>query len=130
MPNIPTTFIRVEATVKNHGKYQIKTALAMHCDVTPVSIFARKSYFYPDLPKNYQISQYRKPLAEGGFVEIELDGKKKKINLVRIHLEEDAGKLLHEIGSEKIDGSFVDFNRNQFPFLSSMTKSNMPFRGS
>lgn len=95
----------------------LKTALALGCDIPPASIFARKNYFYPDLPKDYQISQYEHPLAENGFFKIETPSGKKQINLVRAHLEEDAGKLLHEIGSQQIDGSLVDFNRCGVPLL-------------
>src|SRR6202166_3785348 len=73
-------------------------AMALECRINEVSIFARKNYFYPDLPKGYQISQYDKPLAEFGFIEIDLDGEKKKIGVIRLHLEEDAGKSLH-VGS-------------------------------
>src|SRR5882724_3534732 len=71
-------------------------AMALECRVNEVSIFARKNYFYPDLPKGYQISQYDKPLAEFGFIDIDVDGTKKKIGVTRLHLEEDAGKSLHE----------------------------------
>src|SRR5450759_3410454 len=71
-------------------------AMALQCRVNETSIFARKNYFYPDLPKGYQISQYDKPLAEFGFIEINLNESKKKIGITRLHLEEDAGKSLHE----------------------------------
>src|ERR1700675_4956351 len=71
-------------------------AMALQCRVNEASIFARKNYFYPDLPKGYQISQYDKPLAEFGFIEILASASKKKIGITRLHLEEDAGKSLHE----------------------------------
>src|SRR5689334_2758478 len=71
-------------------------AMALNCEVRETSIFARKNYFYPDLPKGYQISQYDKPLAEHGWIEIDAGGAKKKIGITRLHLEEDAGKSLHE----------------------------------
>jgi aspartyl-tRNA(Asn)/glutamyl-tRNA(Gln) amidotransferase subunit B len=80
---------------------------------------ARKHYFYPDLPKNYQISQYELPLAEGGEVQIEVNGERKSIGLVRIHLEEDAGKLIHD---EKKPFSYVDFNRTGVPLLEIVSK--------
>ena len=89
----------------------IRMGLAAHCAIAPRSIFARKSYFYPDLPKGYQISQYEAPVCKGGYVEIPGDGNgaapKRRIRLVRIHLEEDAGKNVHEAGY-----SLVDFNRS------------------
>src|SRR5918996_2599471 len=75
--------------------YAIKAALALGCDIQPLSIFARKNYFYPDLPKGYQISQYERPLALGGGLDITVDGSK-HVGLTRIHMEEDAGKSLHE----------------------------------
>ncbi len=99
---------------KKAVEYALKLALALNCKINLKSIMARKNYFYPDLPKNYQISQYEIPLAEGGEVEIEVNGKKKKINLVRIHIEEDAGKLIHD---EKNPYSYVDFNRAGIPLL-------------
>lgn len=95
-------------------EYALKLALALNCKINLKSIMARKNYFYPDLPKNYQISQYELPLAEGGSVEIEVNGVKKRINLVRIHIEEDAGKLIHD---EKKPFSYVDFNRAGVPLL-------------
>ena len=88
----------------------VKSALALNCKISKFSRFARKNYFYPDLPKNYQISQFEEPVATNGY--IDLKGKKIRIN--RAHLEEDAGKLIH---SEKEDYSFVDLNRCGIPLL-------------
>jgi len=97
--------------------YSLRTALALNCKINPSSQFARKQYFYPDLPKNYQISQYDLPMAENGFLEIEVEGNKKKIGITRVHLEEDAGKLLHYIGSQALDCSLLDLNRSGVPLL-------------
>src|SRR6185503_13529191 len=81
------------------------------------SVFARKNYFYPDLPKGYQISQYDRPLCEGGAVEILAEGERKRIGLVRIHLEEDAGKSLHPEGKEGVTTTRVDLNRAGVPLI-------------
>jgi aspartyl-tRNA(Asn)/glutamyl-tRNA(Gln) amidotransferase subunit B len=90
-------------------------AMALECRINEVSIFARKNYFYPDLPKGYQISQYDKPLAEFGFIEIDLDGEKKKIGVTRLHLEEDAGKSLHEGFEDSAQKTAIDLNRTGVP---------------
>lgn len=95
-------------------EYTIKTGLATNCRINPSSRFARKNYFYPDLPKGYQISQYELPLCEHGHVEIVVDGAVKKIGLTRIHLEEDAGKNLHQSGG---GASLVDLNRAGTPLM-------------
>ena len=95
-------------------EYIIKTGLATHCTISPFSRFARKNYFYPDLPKGYQISQYELPLCERGHVEIVVDGKVKRIGLTRIHLEEDAGKNLH---TSEAGASLVDLNRAGTPLM-------------
>ncbi|MBI2915509.1 MAG: Asp-tRNA(Asn)/Glu-tRNA(Gln) amidotransferase subunit GatB [Elusimicrobia bacterium] len=93
----------------------VKTALALNCRVNEESIFARKQYFYPDLPKNYQISQYEKPLSEKGYLMISEPAK--KVGITRIHLEEDAGKLLHTIGPVELKYSLVDLNRTGIPLM-------------
>ena len=74
----------------------IKASLALNCEIRPVSRFARKNYFYPDLPKGYQISQYDQPLAEHGYVDIVVDGAAKRIGVTRVHMEDDAGKNIHD----------------------------------
>lgn len=94
--------------------YALKMALATHCRVAPFSRFARKNYFYPDLPKGYQISQYELPIAENGHIEIGLDGQTKRIGITRIHMEEDAGKLIHDASAPT---SYVDFNRTGVPLI-------------
>ncbi|MCK9433110.1 MAG: Asp-tRNA(Asn)/Glu-tRNA(Gln) amidotransferase subunit GatB [Candidatus Omnitrophica bacterium] len=92
--------------------YAIKVALALNCKVQEYTKFDRKNYFYPDLPKNYQVSQYDLPLSVHGFLDIELDGRLKRIGITRVHMEEDAGKLMHQENS-----SLVDFNRTGIPLL-------------
>src|SRR5512137_173064 len=96
-------------------EFALRTGLALGCDVRPMSVFARKNYFYPDLPKGYQISQYELPVCLGGAVDITVDGVEKRIRLVRIHMEEDAGKNLHDVGPGGESG--VDLNRASVPLL-------------
>jgi aspartyl-tRNA(Asn)/glutamyl-tRNA(Gln) amidotransferase subunit B len=96
-------------------EYAIKTGLATNCTVSLFSRFARKNYFYPDLPKGYQISQYELPICEHGHLEIVVDGMVKKIGITRIHMEEDAGKNIHESGGGSY--SFVDLNRAGVPLM-------------
>jgi aspartyl-tRNA(Asn)/glutamyl-tRNA(Gln) amidotransferase subunit B len=98
-------------------EFAIKLGLAANCRIAPHSLFARKNYFYPDLPKGYQISMYEYPLAEDGFIEIVVDGKKKRIKIIRIHMEEDAGKLKHGETPETASFSYVDFNRTGVPLV-------------
>jgi aspartyl-tRNA(Asn)/glutamyl-tRNA(Gln) amidotransferase subunit B len=94
------------------------TAQALHCEVRERSIFARKNYFYPDLPKGYQISQYDKPLAEHGWIEVPTaDGSTKRIGITRLHMEEDAGKSLHEGFADSATRSYIDLNRCGTPLV-------------
>jgi aspartyl-tRNA(Asn)/glutamyl-tRNA(Gln) amidotransferase subunit B len=103
-------------------EYAMKMSLATHCSINDACTFARKNYFYPDLPKGYQISQYAYPLAEHGHVEIEINGGKKRIGITRIHMEEDAGKLLHD---EHNPSSYVDLNRTGVPLIEIVSEPDM-----
>jgi aspartyl-tRNA(Asn)/glutamyl-tRNA(Gln) amidotransferase subunit B len=95
----------------------VRAALALGCDVRTLSLFARKHYFYPDLPKGYQISQYEEPLAIGGSVPMRLDGVERAVPLQRIHMEEDAGKLIHDDAVTGGGASHVDLNRAGVPLI-------------
>ncbi len=102
-------------------EYGIMVGLALNCEIPPLNQFARKNYFYPDLPKGYQISQYDRPLAINGYVVIKLkDGESKRIRVRRAHMEEDTGKLTH-IG----DGSLVDYNRAGVPLLEIVSEPDL-----
>lgn len=103
---------------KKMVEYALKVALALNCQIAPRCKFDRKNYYYPDLPKNYQISQYDLPLATNGYLEVEVDGQTRRIGIIRVHMEEDAGKLIHE-GEALNPGqySLVDLNRTGVPLL-------------
>ena len=103
----------------------MRAALALNCTVHEHSRFARKNYFYPDLPKGYQISQYELPLATGGWVEIEHDGKAKRVGITRLHLEEDAGKSLHDGFPHSDEKTYVDFNRCGTPLSEIVSEPDM-----
>ena len=102
---------------KRAVEFATLAAMALNCRVNETSIFARKNYFYPDLPKGYQISQYDKPLAEHGFIEIKTDAGRKKIGITRVHLEEDAGKSLHEGFPDAAEKTAIDLNRTGVPLI-------------
>ena len=103
-------------------EWGIRTALAFDCEIAPVMKFDRKQYFYPDLPKNYQISQYDQPLAQHGHLDLGLDGRTKRVRIRRIHLEEDAGKLLHEASQSQ---TCIDFNRTGVPLLEIVSEPDL-----
>jgi aspartyl-tRNA(Asn)/glutamyl-tRNA(Gln) amidotransferase subunit B len=103
----------------------IQAALATHCNVNAFSRFARKNYFYPDLPKGYQISQYDQPLAEHGWVEAEVDGAKKRFGITRIHLEDDAGKSIHDGFKDSDRYTYVDLNRSGTPLIEIVSDPDM-----
>ena len=98
-------------------EFAVRAGLAMECEITPSSKFDRKNYFYPDLPKNYQISQYDIPLCQNGQVSFEFEGELRTVALRRIHLEEDAGKSIHAEVTGDPTRSFMDFNRAGVPLL-------------
>ena len=102
---------------KKAVEFATLAAMALNCRVNETSIFARKNYFYPDLPKGYQISQYDKPLAEFGSIEVPSEGGKKKIGITRVHLEEDAGKSLHEGFPDSDEKTAIDLNRTGVPLI-------------
>ncbi|MGB7708972.1 MAG: Asp-tRNA(Asn)/Glu-tRNA(Gln) amidotransferase subunit GatB [Microcoleus sp.] len=113
-------------------EYAVKAGLALNCEIAPYSKFDRKQYFYPDLPKNYQISQFDLPIATNGWLEIELvdasgNSTRKKIGITRLHMEEDAGKLVHG-GSDRISGStysMVDYNRAGVPLIEIVSEPDL-----
>jgi aspartyl-tRNA(Asn)/glutamyl-tRNA(Gln) amidotransferase subunit B len=102
--------------------FALRAALATHCQIAGTSRWARKNYFYPDLPKGYQISMYELPLATHGYIDIEVNDRPKRVGLTRIHMEEDAGKSLHDSAS---DASFVDLNRAGVPLLEIVSDPDM-----
>ncbi|AMK12140.1 Asp-tRNA(Asn)/Glu-tRNA(Gln) amidotransferase subunit GatB [Pseudodesulfovibrio indicus] len=104
------------------AEYAAKMGLATDCVVNLKSVFARKNYFYPDLPKGYQISQFELPICEHGHVDIEVDGVKKRVGLTRIHMEEDAGKNIHSAAD---NASFVDLNRTGVPLIEIVSEPDM-----
>ena len=105
--------------------YAIRAGLALGCTVQPHSVFARKNYFYPDLPKGYQISQYELPIATGGLVEFPVGGEMRRVGITRVHMEEDAGKSLHEGFADADRKSYVDFNRSGVPLIEIVSEPDL-----
>jgi aspartyl-tRNA(Asn)/glutamyl-tRNA(Gln) amidotransferase subunit B len=102
-------------------EYAIRLGLAVGCSINPRSVFARKNYFYPDLPKGYQISQYEEPICRHGFADITVEGTTKRIGITRIHMEEDAGKSIHDMDTDTL----VDVNRCGTPLLEIVSEPDM-----
>ena len=107
---------------KKAFEYCIKAGLSFNCEINDMAIFERKNYFYPDLPKSYQISQLEKPICLGGIIPFEINGQEKNIRLNRIHLEEDAGKLSHD---GMLNASLIDFNRCSVPLIEIVTEPDI-----
>ena len=103
-------------------EFALRAGLATHCEITRMSRLARKNYFYPDLPKGYQISQYELPICANGYIDIEVAGATKRVRLTRIHMEEDAGKNIHD---QHGDSSLVDLNRAGVPLLEIVSEPDM-----
>ncbi len=105
--------------------FAVRTALALGCEIHERSVFARKNYFYPDLPKGYQISQYELPLATGGGLDIVVDGETRHVRLTRIHMEEDAGKSLHEGFADSDRRTYLDYNRAGVPLIEIVSEPDL-----
>ena len=103
-------------------EFAIKASLALNCDIAEVSKFDRKNYFYPDLPKAYQISQFDQPIGQHGWIDIEVNGQTKRIGITRLHLEEDAGKLIH---ADDNNASLADFNRVGTPLIEIVSEPDL-----
>jgi len=103
--------------------FAVRAGLATACQITPHSVFARKNYFYPDLPKGYQISQFELPICVGGYLDIEVEGENQRIGITRIHMEEDAGKLVHPEADHGV--SYVDYNRACVPLIEIVSEPDM-----
>ena len=110
---------------KQFLEYAMKACLATNCTIAPTNRFARKNYFYPDLPKGYQISQFEEPLGINGYINININGAKKRIGLTRIHMEEDAGKLIHGENLGSPGKSYVDFNRTGVPLCEVVSEPDL-----
>ncbi|WMW66147.1 Asp-tRNA(Asn)/Glu-tRNA(Gln) amidotransferase subunit GatB [Nitratidesulfovibrio liaohensis] len=103
-------------------EFAARMGMAVNCTVNPVSVFARKNYFYPDLPKGYQISQFETPICEHGYLDITVNGQTRRIGITRIHMEDDAGKNIHSAGD---NASYVDLNRSGVPLIEIVSEPDM-----
>lgn len=106
-------------------EYALRVAKALHCTVPEESVFARKNYFYPDLDKGFQITQYDKPLAVSGYLDIEGDEGEKRVRITRVHMEEDPGRLVHKGGTDRPRYSLVDYNRAGIPLIEIVTEPDL-----
>ena len=107
-------------------EYAVRAGLALNCEISRFSKFDRKNYYYPDLPKNFQTSQFDLPICEHGYLDVEVDGEVKRLRITRAHMEEDAGKLVHHGTSiTDSDYSLVDYNRTGTPLLEIVSEPDM-----
>lgn len=106
-------------------EYAVRAALALNCSIANFSKFDRKNYYYPDMPKNYQVSQYDLPIAQHGYLDIEVEGQTKRIGITRLHMEEDAGKLVHQGNIMTTPYSLVDYNRTGVPLIEIVSEPDM-----
>ena len=109
-------------------EYAVRIGLALNCRIAERSQFHRKNYFYPDMPKNYQISQYDEPLCVGGWLDVDVDGEPRRVGITRVHLEEDTGKSLHVGATGRIHGadySLVDYNRAGIPLVEIVSEPDL-----
>ena len=106
-------------------EFAVLAAMALNLHIRETSIFARKNYFYPDLPKGYQISQYDRPLAEHGYIDIVVGGQKKRIGITRLHMEEDAGKSIHDGFADSTTSTYIDLNRTGTPLVEIVSEPDM-----
>lgn len=106
-------------------EFAVRAGLALNCKILPFSKFDRKNYYYPDLPKNYQTSQYDLPIAVNGYLDIEVNGETKRIGITRIHMEEDAGKLVHAGTISNADYTLVDYNRTGVPLIEIVSEPDL-----
>ena len=106
-------------------EFAVLAAMALNCHIRETSIFARKNYFYPDLPKGYQISQYDRPLAEHGYIDIVAGGQNKRIGITRLHMEEDAGKSMHDGFADSSTSTYIDLNRTGTPLVEIVSEPDM-----
>ena len=106
-------------------EFAVLAAMALHCEIRETSIFARKNYFYPDLPKGYQISQYDRPIAEHGYIDIVVAGHNKRIGITRLHMEEDAGKSIHDGFADSSTNTYIDLNRTGTPLVEIVSEPDM-----
>src|SRR5438128_2000033 len=110
---------------KKAVEFATLAAMSLNCHIRETSIFARKNYFYPDLPKGYQISQYDKPIAEHGHIDIKVGGQSKRIGITRLHMEEDAGKSLHDGFADSNEYTYIDLNRSGVPLVEIVSEPDM-----
>ena len=119
---LPGTLPVINAQAVN---FALRVALALNCSIPPLNVFARKNYFYPDLPKGYQISQYELPLGVNGWIEVDTSTGPRRVRIRRVHLEEDTGKLSHAPGDGGGSYSLVDLNRAGVPLLEIVTEPDL-----